>query len=42
MANHLKNIYRKLGVRDRTQAVLAAMNPGLLALVALQVAALLA
>lgn len=42
VANHLKSIYRKLGVRDRTQAVLAALNRGLLALVAVQVAALLA
>ncbi len=40
VANHLKSIYRKLGVRDRTQAVLAALNRGLLALIALQVAAL--
>lgn len=30
VANHLKNIYRKLGVKDRTQAVLAAMSRGLL------------
>lgn len=34
VANHLKNIYRKLGVKDRTQAVLAAMNRGLLAMAA--------
>lgn len=33
VANHLKNVYRKLGVRDRTQAVLTALNRGLLALV---------
>ncbi len=31
VANHLKNIFRKLGVHDRTRAVLIAMSRGLLA-----------
>jgi len=30
VANHLKNIFRKLGVHDRTRAVLVAMSRGLL------------
>jgi DNA-binding NarL/FixJ family response regulator len=30
VANHLKNIFRKLGVHDRTRAVLVAMDRGLL------------
>lgn len=29
VANHLKNVYRKLGVKDRTQAVLTAVQMGL-------------
>jgi len=35
VANHLKNIFRKLGVHDRTRAVLVAMSRGLLASLAL-------
>lgn len=35
VANHLKNIFRKLGVHDRTRAVLVAMDRGLLTSLAL-------